>query len=65
MTLERATQAAEAGLDSASVSIDGLEETHDKLRGARGSYASAIQALRNLNAAGVGISVNTQINRLS
>ncbi len=65
MTAERAKQAAEAGLDSASVSIDGLEETHDTLRGAVGSHASAIEALRNLREAGVGVSVNSQINRLS
>ena len=65
MTLDRAKQAAAAGLDSASVSIDGLEATHDKLRGAVGSYAAAINAMRNLQEAGVGVSANTQINRLS
>lgn len=65
MTPERARQAAEAGLDSASVSIDGLEATHDKLRGAVGSHAAAIAAMRNLREAGIGVSANTQINRLS
>lgn len=65
MTIERAKAAAAAGLDSASVSIDGLEATHDKLRGAAGSYAAAIAAMKNLRDAGVGVSANTQINRLS
>lgn len=65
LTLERAKAAAAAGLQSASVSLDGLEATHDRLRGVRGSYQSARQALANLHAAGIGICVNTQVNRLS
>ncbi len=65
MNAERAMQAAEAGLDSASVSVDGLAPTHDKLRGAVGSHASAMAALRHLRDAGIGVSVNSQINRLS
>lgn len=65
MTPERAKQAAAAGLDSASVSVDGLEATHDKLRGAQGSHAAAMAAMRNLRDAGIGVSANSQINRLS
>lgn len=65
MTKERAREAAAAGLVSASVSIDGLEATHDRLRGVVGSHASALEAMRNLREAGVRVSTNTQINRLS
>jgi radical SAM protein with 4Fe4S-binding SPASM domain len=65
MTAERAAAAAAAGLQSASVSIDGNEATHDRLRGVAGSYRAALAAARNLRAAGVAVSVNTQINRLS
>lgn len=65
LTVERAKAAAAAGLQSASVSLDGLEATHDRLRGVRGSYQSARDALANLRAAGIGICVNTQVNRLS
>ena len=65
LTSERAAAAAAAGLQSASVSLDGLEATHDRLRGVRGSYQSALAALANLRAAGIGICVNTQVNRLS
>lgn len=65
MTLERAEAAARAGLQSASVSIDGDEATHDRLRGVPGSYRTAVEALRHLRTAGVGVSMNTQINRLS
>ncbi|HET6281464.1 MAG TPA: radical SAM protein [Polyangia bacterium] len=65
LSAERVAAAAEAGLQSVSVSVDGLEETHDRLRGVRGSYQSALSALQHLRAAGITISVNTQINRLS
>jgi len=65
LTLERARAAAEAGLQSASVSLDGLEASHDRLRGVRGSFRSAMDALANLREAGIGICVNTQVNRLS
>ncbi|HEV2763023.1 MAG TPA: GDL motif peptide-associated radical SAM/SPASM maturase [Pyrinomonadaceae bacterium] len=58
---ERVRQAAEAGVQSVGVSIDGLEETHDRLRGVKGSYAAAFEALRLLRKYGVMSSVNTQI----
>ena len=61
----RARGAAEAGLQSASVSIDGNEATHDRLRGVAGSYRAALDAAANLRAAGVRLAVNTQINKLS
>ena len=65
MTAERAQQAKSAGMDSVSVSIDGSEATHDRLRGVAGSHRSALAAMRNLRDAGVRVSTNTQINRLS
>jgi len=65
MTVERARAAAAAGLVSASVSLDGLEPTHDQQRGVRGSFAAALEAVRHLREAGVAVSANTQINKLS
>jgi len=65
LTRERAVAGALAGLKSASVSVDGSEATHDRLRGVEGSYRAAFEALRHLRDAGVRIAVNTQINRLS
>jgi radical SAM protein with 4Fe4S-binding SPASM domain len=65
ITAERAAAAAAAGIQSVSVSIDGREATHDRLRGVAGSYRSALEAAGHLRAAGIAVSVNTQINRLS
>ena len=56
---------ARAGLTRTSVSIDGLETTHDLMRAARGSFASATAALGHLAAAGIVITANTNINRLN
>jgi radical SAM protein with 4Fe4S-binding SPASM domain len=60
-----AAEAADAGLAGVSISLDGLAETHDRLRGVKGSHAHALAALDHLRAAGIPVTVNTQINRLS
>jgi radical SAM protein with 4Fe4S-binding SPASM domain len=56
---------AGAGLEAASVSIDGLEATHDRMRNATGSFQAAIHALRSLRDAGVRIGTNINLNRLN
>ncbi|MGO9836210.1 MAG: radical SAM protein [Polyangiaceae bacterium] len=65
LTPEIIDLAKAAGLSGASISIDGDEATHDRLRGVAGSYRSAIAAMRALKERGMRISCNTQINRLS
>jgi radical SAM protein with 4Fe4S-binding SPASM domain len=63
MTRQRAQAARAAGIRNVSVSVDGLEATHDALRGVAGAYRSAINALRHLKEAGIAITANTQIGR--
>ncbi|MEM7158780.1 MAG: radical SAM protein [Myxococcota bacterium] len=65
LTKERAEAMVEAGIGSVTVSIDGLEEHHDHVRGVEGSWQSAFQALRNVKAAGGKIACNTQLNALT
>ncbi len=65
MTPEVAAEARRAGVQSIAVSIDGLEETHDRLRALDGSHAAALTALRNCRAAGLPVALNTQVNRLN
>lgn len=64
-TAERAREAFAAGISNVSISIDGLGPTHDRLRGLNGSFDAAIASLAHLRAAGVTVSANTQLNRLS
>jgi radical SAM protein with 4Fe4S-binding SPASM domain len=65
LTEERVRDAAKAGLQSASVSVDGLEATHDRIRGVKGSWAAALDALRRLKDHGITVGSNSQISRLS
>lgn len=65
ITAELARAMKERGITSVSVSVDGLEATHDLMRASRGSFASAMAALAHLRAAGVRITANTNLNRLN
>ena len=65
LTRTRAEALAEAGLHHIGVSIDGLEASHDALRGSPGGWQRCFAALAHARAAGIKIGANTQINRLS
>ena len=65
LSRETARRMAAAGIERVSVSIDGLESTHDRLRGRKGSWKQALSAMSNLRGAGIVCGCNTQINRLS
>ena len=65
ITLETAQRMKEAGISVVSVSVDGLEATHDRLRGKQGSWQWAFKTMSNLKEAGIPFGCNTQINRLS
>ena len=60
-----AERMAEAGFAGVSVSVDGLEHTHDFLRGRSRSFEWAFRAIEAIRAAGMKCSANTQLNRLS
>ena len=65
ITAELAEKMAEAGIHNVSVSIDGLRETHDRMRARKGSFEGTAAALAALKAAGVRICANTNVNRLN
>ncbi len=62
---ERVDAAYEAGISSISVSIDGLEKTHDALRGPKGAWSDAVDAARRVGESPMRLTANSQINRLS
>lgn len=62
-TLARSMKSA--GIARVSVSIDGLQATHDLMRNLRGSFECAMGALDHLKDAGIRISANTNLNRLN
>ncbi|MFW9264597.1 nif11-class peptide radical SAM maturase 3 [Nostoc sp. CALU 546] len=65
ITLDTARRMKEAGISVVSVSVDGLEATHDRLRGRQGSWQWAFKTMSNLKEADIRFGCNTQINRLS
>jgi len=65
LTRERAEAMVEAGVSSVTVSIDGLEEHHDQVRGNEGSWQRAFAALRHVREAGGLIACNSQVNALT
>lgn len=65
LTEARAEAMVEAGVRSVSVSIDGLEASHDHVRNRPDSWKRAFAALRNLRRAGGRVAANTQINALT
>ncbi|MBN3873386.1 nif11-class peptide radical SAM maturase 3 [Nostoc sp. JL33] len=65
ISLETAQKMKSAGIRSVSVSIDGLEATHDRLRGKKGSWKYAFKTMSHLREVGIYFGCNTQLNRLS
>ena len=65
LTKERARAAKDAGIQSVSVSVDGLRETHDMQRGVKGSFDAAMVAFENLREVKIPVAANTQINRVN
>jgi len=58
-------RAADAGLAAVGVSLDGLHDTHDRVRGVLGSYQAALRTMRFAKDVGVVTTANTQIHSLS
>lgn len=65
ISLATAQKMRDAGMAQVSISLDGLEKTHDTLRGKPGSFFQALQTAKNFRAAGLEFGCNSQINRRS
>jgi len=65
ITLDTARRMKAAGIEVVSVSVDGLETTHDRIRGKQGSWQWAFKTMSHLREVGITFGCNTQINRLS
>jgi len=63
ITEEKAKALKEIGLSYVGISLDGLEETHDKFRGVKGSYKKAMKAIENCQKAGIKVGLRFTINK--
>ena len=57
-----AAQLSKAGMSSISVSLDGLEQSHDELRQCKGAWKLALRGIRALQNAGFSPQVTTVLN---
>ncbi|MCD4670652.1 MAG: radical SAM protein [Actinomycetia bacterium] len=65
LTEERASELKNAGLQAYQVSIDGMEQTHDRIRGKKGAFRSAVRAIRLLNKTQIKTKVMFTLNRIN
>ena len=65
ISLKTAERMKAVGMSGVSVSVDGLEATHDHLRGVPGSHRFAFRSMDHFRDVGLPFACNTQINRLS
>lgn len=65
ISAETAKRMKAAGIAQVSVSVDGLEDVHDDLRGKPGSWSFCFKTMEHFRNAGISFGCNTQINRRS
>ena len=63
ITEEKANVLKAIGLSYVGISLDGLEDTHDKFRGVKGSYKKAIKAIEYCQKAGIKVGLRFAINK--
>lgn len=63
ITGDVAAKLKKIGLSYVGVSLDGLEETHDRFRGKKGAFAAAIDGIRNCREAGVKVGIRFTVNK--
>jgi radical SAM protein with 4Fe4S-binding SPASM domain len=61
---DMARRIREAGVNDVQISLDGLETTHDILRG-RGSFRRTLEGIGNLAAQGVEANINLTVSRIN
>jgi AdoMet-dependent heme synthase len=64
VTKDVAKKIKQAGIKRVSISLDGSDaDTHDSFRGIPGAFDAAVYGMRNLQALGVSVQINTTIAR--
>lgn len=63
ITAEKARVLKEIGLSYVGISLDGMEDVHDRFRGVKGAYRKALEGIRHCQAAGIKVGLRFTINR--
>ncbi|HDR13960.1 MAG TPA: 12,18-didecarboxysiroheme deacetylase [Desulfobacteraceae bacterium] len=65
ITREKAFELKDVGLSYVGVSLDGMEDVHDRFRGKRGAFTAAMKGIENCREAGLKVGLRFTINRLN
>jgi Fe-coproporphyrin III synthase len=65
ITPEVARNLKEIGLSYVGISLDGMEEINDRFRGVSGAFRSALEGIKNSQAAGIKVGLRFTINKFN
>ncbi|GBC59285.1 Fe-S oxidoreductase [Desulfonema ishimotonii] len=65
ITPEKARILKEIGLSYVGVSMDGMEEIHDKFRGVKGAFQAALEGIKNCQDVGIKVGLRFTINKFN
>ncbi len=65
ITPDKAKILKEIGLSYVGVSLDGMEEIHDKFRGVEGAFQKAMEGIRNCQDVGIKVGLRFTINKFN
>ncbi len=65
ITPEMARNLKEIGLSYVGISLDGMEEINDRFRGVKGAFRSALEGIKNSQAAGIKVGLRFTINKFN
>jgi 12,18-didecarboxysiroheme deacetylase len=65
ITKEKAKILKDIGLSYVGVSLDGMEEIHDKFRGVKGAFKAAMEGIKNSQEAGIKVGLRFTINKFN
>ncbi len=65
ITPETARNLKEIGLSYVGISLDGMEEINDRFRGVNGAFHSALEGIKNSQAAGIKVGLRFTINKFN
>uniref|UniRef100_A0A7J2TL71 TIGR04053 family radical SAM/SPASM domain-containing protein n=1 Tax=Archaeoglobus fulgidus TaxID=2234 RepID=A0A7J2TL71_ARCFL len=62
-TLEKMKELKDAGVSRIAISIDGMEEMHDEMRGIKGAFRKSLEVIENAKKAGLSFQINTTVTK--
>ena len=65
ITSEMARNLKEIGLSYVGISLDGMEEINDRFRGVSGAFQSALEGIKNSQAAGIKVGLRFTVNKFN